>query len=443
MVRLAVVAGTRPELTKLAPVFWELERRGLEYVFIWSGQHYDYMLSGVFMEELRLPEPDASLGVGSGSHAAQTARLLVALEDVIDRMGPGAVAALGDTNTVLAAVKKGVPFIHIEAGLRSWNMTMPEEVNRIAADHVAQLLLAPTRLAALNLAGEGIPADMVRVTGNTVVDALASLSVGPSSDGGYVLATIHRQENTDNPSRLASIVRALGRIAAETRVVMPLHPRTRKRLGQAGLLEHLASSGVELLGPLSYHDFVKLLASATVVVTDSGGVQEEALTLHVPTVTVRYNTEQPETVMLGCNVLAGADEEEIVRLTRVMAEKSEEIRRALSRIPNPYGEGDAAAKIVDAVEGADISIREPDMRGTPMLTYALEASPGPGSRIIYGVSCDGSITRRVEGTPMFMVRRAATWPKRSLCRRQSSTIDTGSGCTASYHTSPGGSTSQC
>jgi len=388
-----VVAGTRPELIKLAPVFWELQRRGISYVFVWSGQHYDYEMSRVFIEQLGIPEPDHDIGVGSGSHAIQTAKAMVGVEEAIRSYRPRVSIALGDTNTVLAtaiaSVKSGVPFAHVEAGLRSWNMTMPEEVNRVVIDHVSQLLFAPSSLAMLNLLAEGIPQSRAFLSGNTIVDVLTKIAsdldrnsdlvpneVRELSSDPYILATVHRQENTDDPQRLRSIVKALLELSQEYRVLLPLHPRTRKRLLEYGLMsEVLRARGIHLLKPLGYIEFVYLLKNALVVLTDSGGVQEEAFTLRVPTVTLRYNTERPETVLFGGNVLAGADTERIIEYTTHMIRHRDKIRSKLATVRNPYGEGDAARKIVklldEALSCGILSIAEPDLRDTPYISYAV------------------------------------------------------------------------
>jgi len=385
-----IVAGTRPELIKLAPVFWELEHRDIDYMFVWSGQHYDYEMGRVFIEELKLPEPDFDLGVGSGSHAIQTAKAMIGIEEAIRRYTPDIVAALGDTNTVMAAalstVKSLVPFAHIEAGLRSWNESMPEEVNRRVADHVAQLLFTPSLIATLNVLAEGIPLPRTFLTGNTIVDVLlealrtaekhGELASTLKLDRPCILVTVHRQENIESSSRLSSIVRALVKLASEYLLVVPLHPRTRKKLQDLGLFYELESrSNIRLTRPLGYFEFLYLLKNALVVLTDSGGVQEEAFTLKIPTITLRYNTERPETVLLGCNVLAGTDEETIVEYTRRMIEIREQLRSKLGNTPNPYGDGKAAQRIASIISnyaGSGFSIEEPDLRETPYIIYAFK-----------------------------------------------------------------------
>ncbi|MEM1990627.1 MAG: UDP-N-acetylglucosamine 2-epimerase (non-hydrolyzing) [Candidatus Bathyarchaeia archaeon] len=383
---IMVVAGTRPEVIKLAPVIEWLQRLSVDYVFVWSGQHYDYMLSRVFFEEFGLDEPDVNLMVGSGSHAEQTARVMLGLERAIMDYSPSVVVAEGDTNTVLAAalvsVKCLTPFAHVEAGLRSWSMVMPEEVNRRVADALASLHFAPTRWAALNLLFEGISSRSVHVTGNTVVDALQEL-MGKVSElsnnvlsrynlerGNFILATLHRAENTNNPERLKSILEALDELSQYYPIVFPIHPRTRSAAARFGLSKCL--SRIRVMEPLGYFEFLALLSNCRVVLTDSGGVQEEAFTLKVPTVTLRYNTERPETTLYGINVLAGAEKDRIVKLALMQAERAKEIR-GLS-FENPLGDGQAGKRIAQLLREAvneGLAIKEPDLRETPVVEYRL------------------------------------------------------------------------
>lgn len=390
-----IVAGTRPELIKLAPVFWELRRRGIDYVFVWSGQHYDYEMSRVFIEEFRLPEPDFDLGVGSGSHAVQTAKAMISVEEAIRVYKPSLVIALGDTNTTLAAalasVKSSAPFAHIEAGLRSWNMAMPEEINRIVVDHVSQILFAPSLLSATNLVAEGISHNKVFFTGNTIIDSLIRVleilqhynnileEIERLTSRPYILVTFHRQENVDNSERLTNIVRALVELSKEFKIIIPLHPRTRKRLNEYGLIKILMNhNNIHILRPLGYLEFIYLLKNSYVVLTDSGGVQEEAFTLKVPTVTLRYNTERPETVLAGCNVLAGTDVDKIIEYSLKMIEFRDKIRSRLLKYPNPYGDGKASYRIVDVVSQYlngnldTVKISEPDLRDTPYIVYMVK-----------------------------------------------------------------------
>ncbi len=386
---IIVVAGTRPEIIKLAPVVEWLERLGADYVLVWSGQHYDYEMSKVFFEQLGVPEPDMTLDVGSGSHAEQTARAMVEIEKVIAKYEPSVVVAEGDTNTVaataLTAIKMGIPFAHVEAGLRSWDRTMPEEVNRVVADAVAEILFAPTELAAINLMHEGIPLSKIHVTGNTIVDVVLKHKERALAEGrklmeklglephGYFLTTVHRQENTDDPRKLANIVNALKELSRHSPVVFPAHPRTLKRLKMLGLNDALGDSDVLITAPLGYFQFLGLLAHSLVVLTDSGGVQEEACILAIPCVTLRYNTERPETVAAAVNKVVGTDPTSIVSAALSAAEHRDEIAsRARSR-PNPLGDGKAGeriARILKETAERGIEIPRTDSRQDPYVTYA-------------------------------------------------------------------------
>ncbi|MGB9828060.1 MAG: non-hydrolyzing UDP-N-acetylglucosamine 2-epimerase, partial [Thermosphaera sp.] len=339
---------TRPEIIKLAPVVKELEKRGIDFFILHTGQHFSYNMDRVFFEQLELPQPKYNLGVGSGSHGEQTAKMLLGVERVLTDERPDVVIVQGDTNSTLAgalaAVKLQVPVAHVESGLRSFDMSMPEEVNRVVVDHVSTLLFAPTQLSRRNLEREGI-VEGVYVTGNTIVDAIMMYS--PRIEEAklpldlpmeYVLLTLHRQENVDNPVRLASAIKGVGLVAEELKVhvIFPVHPRTRLRLVEYGIR---VPDGLVLLEPLGYFQFLKLLKGSRVVLTDSGGVQEEACILGVPCVTLRYNTERPETVYVGANVVAGLDPQRILSKTLEMADKR-------GSWPNPLGDGRAAEKIV-------------------------------------------------------------------------------------------------
>ncbi|MEM3694090.1 MAG: UDP-N-acetylglucosamine 2-epimerase (non-hydrolyzing) [Candidatus Bathyarchaeia archaeon] len=383
---LLLIAGTRPEIIKLAPVIRWLQRLEASYVLVWSGQHYDYRLSGLFFEELGLPHPEEDLHVGSGTHAEQTGKCMTELESLLGKRSPSFVVGLGDTNTVLAsaltAAKCLIPFAHIEAGLRSWDFRMPEEVNRRATDSIATILFAPTRLAAINLLCEGVARSRVYVTGNTIVDVVREcrdealrrseriLSELSLERDAFILATLHRAENTDSPERLSSILKALEELSKSYPIVFPMHPRTRNTIARLGLAACL--DGLKTMEPLGYLDFLGLLSSCLMVLTDSGGVQEEAFTLKTPTVTLRYNTERPETTIYGINVLAGADRERIVRLALDQAERSLEIRKL--SFPNPLGDGLAGRRIAEALKEkgeAGLALEEPDLRDKPIIEYRL------------------------------------------------------------------------
>jgi len=384
------VAGTRPEVIKLAPVLEWVERFGLGYVFVWSGQHYDYEMSRVFFEQLGLREPHVDLDIRSGSHAEQTARIMLGLEKAIDSYRPLVVAALGDTNTVVAAAltatKKFVPFAHIEAGLRSWDRTMPEEVNRVVADALAELHFAPTELAAVNLMHEGVPLRKIHITGNTIVDVVYKYLEKARSEGerllselgleerSFILVTVHRQENTDNTERLRNIVKTLIELSKRYTVVFPAHPRTVKRLGKFGLLDVLKSGNIQLLQPLGYFQFLGLLSKSLIVLTDSGGVQEEACTLRVPTLTLRYNTERPETVLLGINRVVGVEWRRVVEEALRVAEMRDEIVKSVEGKPNPLGDGRAGERIAEILKRRleeGISVESADTRSDAYITYRL------------------------------------------------------------------------
>lgn len=350
---VCIVVGTRPEIIKMAPVIRELRSNdGFGTYLVHTNQHYDEALSAVFFDNLNLPVPDENLRVESDSHGRQTAQGLVGVESVIQERAPDAVLAQGDTNAVLstaiAASKTPIPFGHVEAGIRSYDRTMPEEINRVIADHVSDMLFAPTDTAAANLASEGIESG-VTVTGNTVVDAclehapiadehstvLDELGLQPTE---YIVATIHRPRNTDDPERLRQIVETLDRVGYP--VVLPAHPRTRAAIEELGFEPQ---HDLVLIDPLDYLDFLKLENHARLIVTDSGGVQEEASILGVPCLTVRPNTERPETVEAGVNQLVEPEELEqsIVKVC-----ESHDLYRQMTGAPTLYGEGDSSTSII-------------------------------------------------------------------------------------------------
>jgi UDP-N-acetylglucosamine 2-epimerase (non-hydrolysing) len=355
---VVAVVGTRPEIIKMAPVLRALEASPLSYRLVHTNQHYDAEMSGTFFETLSLPAPDDDLEVGSASQAEQTAAGLVGVAGVLREAAPGVVLAQGDTNavlsTALATSKLPPAFGHVEAGIRSFDRTMPEEVNRVVADHVADLAFAPTDVAAGHLADESVAA-AVHVTGNTVVDACrehAAIAAERSDvlerldlvAGEYVAATIHRPGNTDDPERLRTVVTALD--DADFPVVLPAHPRTKSAIEAAGLSP---TGSLRLVEPLGYLDFLELERNARVVVTDSGGVQEEASILEVPCLTVRPNTERPETVDAGVNELL-EPEALAERLAAVYGDDA--LHDAMTGHPELYGDGRAGERIVDLVAAA-------------------------------------------------------------------------------------------
>ena len=318
------VAGARPNFMKVAPMLRAMREGAAPFrrVLVHTGQHYDDAMSEVFFREFEMPAPDVHLNVGSGSHGAQTAKVLAAFEEYLLGARPRGVVVVGDVNSTmactLAAVKLGVPVAHLEAGLRSFDRTMPEEINRLVTDAVADLLLTSERAGDANLAREGIPAERVRFVGNVMIDTLFQqlprardlrvperLGLAP---GGFALATLHRPSNVDDAARLTALVDLLERLAGRVPVVFPAHPRTRERLDRFGLLPRVAATPtIHLREPLGYRENLGLMAGAALVLTDSGGIQEETTALHVPCLTLRANTERPATVSEGTNTLVGDD----------------------------------------------------------------------------------------------------------------------------------------
>ncbi len=307
------VVGARPNFMKAAPVVAAAIERGHEPTLIHTGQHYDEALSDVFFRQLHLPEPDVDLGVGSGSHASQTAALLVALEATMIERSPSKVVVYGDVNSTLAATlvatKLHIPVAHVEAGLRSFDRTMPEEINRVVTDALASDLFVTSAEGVDHLAAEGIGPSGVHLVGNPMIDTLVRFrdrldataikqALGVGSRFGVV--TLHRPANVDNPDRAAAIVRSLGEVASELPLVFPLHPRGKATLDAAGLHD---VDGITVVEPLGYLDFMSLVAESSLVVTDSGGIQEETSILGIPCLTVRPNTERPVTITLGTNRL--------------------------------------------------------------------------------------------------------------------------------------------
>jgi UDP-N-acetylglucosamine 2-epimerase len=354
--KILTVIGARPQFIKAAPVQAAFQRHGgIEHVLVHTGQHYDYEMSKVFFEELGLPEPDHHLEVGSGTHAVQTGRVMERLEPILEKERPRWVLVYGDTNSTLAgaltAAKLHLPVAHVEAGLRSFNKAMPEEINRILADHVATLLLCPTAAAVANLEREGFhDARTVRNVGDVMYDAalLASQIAENKSDvltrlglqpQSYRLATIHRAENTDDPNPLREILTGLGRLPAP--VILPMHPRTTDRLRKFGLQP---PANVRVIPPVGYFDMLLLEKSAALILTDSGGVQKEAYFFRVPCVTMRRETEWVETVATGWNTLTGADADRIAAAAAAA--------RPGQNGASPYGDGHAADRIVADLDAA-------------------------------------------------------------------------------------------
>jgi UDP-N-acetylglucosamine 2-epimerase (non-hydrolysing) len=315
--KVSIILGTRPEIIKMLPIIKELEEQHLDYFILHTGQHYSYNMDKVFFEQLNLPGPKYNLQVGSGTHGEMTGKMLIGIEKVLQKERPDIVLVEGDTNSVLAgalaACKLMIKVGHVEAGYRSYDREMPEEINRLLTDHISDYLFAPTIRAKENLLKEGIDEGKIFVTGNTIVDAVIQtevlinngLQLGLRLDNDYFITTLHRQENVDREERLRKIMEGLELVAKEfkTSIIFPIHPRTKKRIVQFGI--KVDESIIKLIEPLDYFKFLKLLSNAKLVLTDSGGVQEEACILKVPCITLRYNTERPETLDVGSNLLAG------------------------------------------------------------------------------------------------------------------------------------------
>jgi UDP-N-acetylglucosamine 2-epimerase (non-hydrolysing) len=348
IMKIISIVGARPQFIKCAPVSREL-RKEHEEILIHTGQHYDPEMSDIFFKDLQIPEPDYHLEVGSGSHGQQTGFILERMERVLIKEKPDLVVVYGDTNSTLAgalsAVKLHIPIAHVEAGLRSYDRTMPEEINRVVTDHISNLLFCPTLTAIDNLAKEGIT-NGVHMVGDVMVDALlhnAKIAERKShiikklrlKKGCYYVATVHRPSNTDNQKNLTSIIEAFEE-SGKT-VVFPVHPRTKKYLCEYRLWDSL-SENIRLIDPLGYIDMLLLLKHAKKILTDSGGIQKEAYVLGIPCITMRENTEWIETLTGGWNVLVGADKEKI--LAALLADVSTNTDNTV------FGKGDAVSKIV-------------------------------------------------------------------------------------------------
>lgn len=353
---ITLVLGTRPEIIKLSPVIRECERTGIPYSILHTGQHYSDDLDSVFFDQLELPSPDYNLDVGSDSHGQQTAAMIAGIEEILLKDEPDVVLVQGDTNSVLAGAiatsKLDIELGHVEAGLRSFDRAMPEETNRVLTDHVADYLFAPTETSVELLEQENID-EGVTVTGNTIVDAvqqnrtLANANSRILTDRGlaesdYGVLTAHRAENVDDEERFAGLLTGVETVARnlDIEIIYPIHPRAKTRLDEFGLD---VSDRIRLVKPLDYLDFLKLQDNAAIILTDSGGIQEEACILGVPCVTLRDTTERPETLDVGANQLVGTDPDAIQTGARQMLDVS------AGDWENPFGDGHAAERILETV----------------------------------------------------------------------------------------------
>jgi UDP-N-acetylglucosamine 2-epimerase (non-hydrolysing) len=361
MKKVLHVVGARPNFMKAAPIYRAIARRGrLSQCLVHTGQHYDAAMSDVFFADLGMPAPDVHLGVGSGSHGEQTGRTMIALERVFLDERPDLVSVVGDVNSTVAAalvaVKLGIPLSHVEAGLRSLDRTMPEEINRLVTDRIADLLLTPSPDGNENLRREGVDPSRIHFVGNVMIDSLIAaleparklstvedLGLAP---GGYAVCTLHRPANVDDPQVLAGLLEALSQLSRSLPVVFPIHPRTRKRIAEAGLEAALSGArGLLQVEPLGYLAFLSLSSQARLVLTDSGGLQEESTALGVPCLTLRESTERPVTVTVGTNQLVGTDPVAILR----EAERILDGEGKRGRIPDLW-DGRASQRIAELYE---------------------------------------------------------------------------------------------
>ena len=320
---IILVVGARPNFMKIAPIYAELQSRGQELILLHTGQHYDDNMSKVFFDDLGMPKPDIYMGIGSGSHAYQTGTVMIEFEKICQEKDPSMVVVVGDVNSTVACTivcaKMGIPCAHVEAGLRSFDRDMPEEINRILTDSVADLLLTPSPDGDEHLRAEGIAEERIIRVGNVMIDSLynnlaraesSSIQDDLGLEDDYSILTLHRPSNVDDQEIFAGIISALEVIGQEIQIVFPMHPRTEKMAKQFSLYERLASiPRIKITGPVGYLDFVALMSKSKLVLTDSGGLQEETTALGIPCITLRENTERPITVTEGTNTIVGCDPE--------------------------------------------------------------------------------------------------------------------------------------
>jgi UDP-N-acetylglucosamine 2-epimerase (non-hydrolysing) len=363
MLKIINVVGARPNFMKVAPIVAAMKGRPHQFrpLVVHTGQHYDASMSDTFFADLELPEPDMHLGVGSGTHAAQTAAVMQRFEPVVIEESPDWVLVVGDVNSTLACalvcVKLGIKVAHVEAGLRSRDRTMPEEINRLLTDQIADLLFTTSQDADQNLLAEGIPAERIKFVGNVMIDSLvknleraqastikSQLGLAP---GSYAVLTLHRPSNVDNQQTFVRILDALEAISHSLPIVFPVHPRTRKTIAELRLSNRVESiTALRLIDPLGYLDFLNLYSTARLVLTDSGGIQEETTSLGIPCLTLRENTERPVTVSLGTNVIVGTDTQKIIAAANAALNgfDSKSYRQV------PLWDGHAAERIVDVLQ---------------------------------------------------------------------------------------------
>jgi UDP-N-acetylglucosamine 2-epimerase (non-hydrolysing) len=362
MLKVLNIVGARPNFMKIAPIYTEMKRRPDEFepLIVHTGQHYDAAMSDSFFTDLGLPKPDVYLGVGSASHAVQTAKIMTEFEPVVLEHKPDWVLVVGDVNSTIACAlvcaKLGVKVAHVEAGLRSRDRSMPEEINRILTDSISDLLLTPSTDGDENLKAEGISPDKIRFVGNVMIDSLlGQLEIAKKSavredigvkEKEYAVVTLHRPSNVDGRETFSGLLEALLSISKNIPVVFPAHPRTKAKIAEFGFAERIENSNLKLIDPLGYLDFLRLYSGARLVLTDSGGLQEETTVLGIPCLTLRENTERPITIELGTNQLVGVKKEKIETAAFEILQKDPSTDTP--RIP-PLWDGKTAARICDAL----------------------------------------------------------------------------------------------
>lgn len=354
--KLSIIVGTRPEIIKMSSIIQKCKQEHIDYFILHTGQHYTYEMDQIFFDQLELPKPKYNLDVGSALHGEQTGKILTETEKVLQKEKPDVVLVQGDTNTVLAgslaATKLHIKVGHVEAGLRSYDRNMPEEINRILSDHCSDYLFAPTEKSKKILLSEGIAEQKIFITGNTIVDALLQyakfadrksdiLSELDLTKQKYFLVTVHRQENVDDKNRFNNILTALKKLSQQYnyQIIYPIHPRAQKKIHKF----NLDIAGITLLDPVDFLSFIKLEKNAKIVLTDSGGVQEETCILGVPCVTLRDNTERPETIDVGSNILAGIKPDNIIKCVSTMNTENKTWK-------NPFGDGKSGETILKILQ---------------------------------------------------------------------------------------------
>lgn len=353
--KIILVAGARPNFMKIAPLIEELKKyKHIKSILVHTGQHYDEKMSRVFFDDLNIPKPDINLEVGSAPHAAQTAQIMMKFDEVLEREKPDLVIVVGDVNSTiacgLAAKKRGIKLAHVEAGLRSFDWAMPEEINRVLTDRISDFLFCTEESAIENLRAEGIKSAKIFFTGNVMIDTLLKhKKTAEKSDildklhltgEKYAVATLHRPSNVDSEKNLRKLVKTLQKAGGKLPIILPIHPRTRKNLEKWAI----STKNLQIIQPLGYLDFLKLISHSTVVLTDSGGIQEETTILGVPCLTLRTNTERPVTVKQGTNQIVGTDEKKIlIALAKILTSKPKKLS------PLKYWDGKAAERIVKII----------------------------------------------------------------------------------------------